>query len=1186
MTEEDRNARIATVPTLGAAARRDLEAPAPPDIPLLKFGYDDSWAVVIGIDRYVSHSIPDLDYAVSDADGLARLLIGPLGFAADRVFVVLDPPPQGLPYRLHADHASKAVIENLLFTQLPDQVKPNDRILVFFAGHGERRHLPGGLEDIGYLVPADAEHERWHTYVDLTAVTRAGNLCAAKHVFYLLDACYSGLATARSAIRERRYEDGMLASRARQVLTAGTAKQAVADRGPSNHSLFTWYVLQGLAGEADLFNTGVITGSQLMVYVRDRVARDFGSEQTPDFGTLPGHESGGDFVFLEPGFRNDEFFELGRGLFEVGRRTGERGRFEAAAAYLEAAVQPTHSDAWLMLGRAQLAAGHTEAATASLRSALQLGNPRALLHLGMVQAKLRSALEAEESLSTFLGRCRDDVDATWSSEFAEGLRCNHGARRLGLLIGYGTGAFDDVRELREVMVRRLGFRASDIVSLVDKEATLAAILASLEDLVSRARPEDSVLVYLAGVGTQVPNVDRSYRTPDGRLAVYLPADFRSGMLSESALVDQLARIPAQDKLLLVDVPHFAIPPAQCRAAGLRFLGGCGRSQLTYTRMVGGKPRGMFTYTLVRTLDEEHARGGLTFAFLLKRLRTALKDDQILSPVHHGDGRSEVYPRLAPDFLWLYELTTRQNPVVLSDAEIDACSDMLAGPPPVPFADGQLFLARALLTRNRFDEATEAAIRAREANPESAEESMLLEVRANLGARRHEGAQLALQRYAEAASGARGYLAEQLMSSMHSVEAHQKHALLVAVGHYDDKELPRVKGAAADAASVRDLLVTRFGFESQNVVTLVGHNASRDSMMRAFESLTRTASSGPAFFYFSGLGSVDAGGDPVVLPADARGGGAADVPITLLHDISAATGDNLVSLIDAGFTVDADPSRFAEPEVAFSYWGGIGAQRRVDERFAIGAFSVFPSSLRFLKGADESAEVQRKDGRRAVRLSTDLFVAACQHDNDSAISRRILRERLVEAGTEVLGRPVDQPLFTNINAFAKVSATLDRIEDLPLRRVAQLLEKLEHSRRATSNWRLVLELGVVRHLLGETRPAQESLIRAIELLEGVDDGDAEMGRAKTDAHWYLGCSLYNEGRYADSVSHFERAVEYDSRSAKANLYHGLSLQKLITLDLSRQIEQSWRTYVQLFEPFGHRAEVTDFLDKLELESDGP
>ena len=95
----------------------------------------------------------------------------------------------------------------------------------------------------------------------------------------------------------------MLTNRARMALTAGTAKEAVSDQGPGGHSPFTWYVIQGLRGEAAQRGSGVVTGSDLMVYVKNEVGRNFGEQQTPDYGKLPGHESGGDFIFRLPAAR-------------------------------------------------------------------------------------------------------------------------------------------------------------------------------------------------------------------------------------------------------------------------------------------------------------------------------------------------------------------------------------------------------------------------------------------------------------------------------------------------------------------------------------------------------------------------------------------------------------------------------------------------------------------------------------------------------------------------------------------------------------------------------------------------------------------------------------------------------------------------------------------------------------------
>jgi uncharacterized caspase-like protein len=256
--------------------------------------------VVIGIDRY--DRMNGLELAVRDAHGMAELLVGKLGFASERVFVILDPPPEPLArgVTLHARRATKAAIEELLFNRLPAVAKPDDRVVIFFAGHGERRiTTQAKQESVGYLVPADAEPGEWQTYVEWDAIMRAGDYCRAKHIFYLLDACYSGIAVSRAGVIPSRFSDDMLRARVRQVLTAGTARQTVADAGPNGHSLFTSFVLEGLSGAAAAFDKGTVTASELMVYVRNRVAPRPDSKQTPAFSMLD-TEPGGDFVFALP----------------------------------------------------------------------------------------------------------------------------------------------------------------------------------------------------------------------------------------------------------------------------------------------------------------------------------------------------------------------------------------------------------------------------------------------------------------------------------------------------------------------------------------------------------------------------------------------------------------------------------------------------------------------------------------------------------------------------------------------------------------------------------------------------------------------------------------------------------------------------------------------------------------------
>ncbi|MES2257188.1 MAG: polysaccharide deacetylase family protein [Pseudomonadota bacterium] len=249
-------------------------------------GYGNSWAIVVGIDDY--QKWPKLQYAVRDAQGVRQALVDKFGFAPERVVA------------LNNAQATRAGILGAFHDKLATAnggVQKNDRIFVFFAGHGATRKLSSG-RDLGYIVPFDADPNQLATdAIPMTEIQNIAESLNAKHVLFVMDACYSGLGLTRgggssSFLRDNAKRIG------RQMLTAGGGDQLVADGGPNGHSVFTWTLLQGLAGKADLNGDGMITATELAAYVAPAVAGV--SNQTPAFGSLPGSE-GGDFVFELPG---------------------------------------------------------------------------------------------------------------------------------------------------------------------------------------------------------------------------------------------------------------------------------------------------------------------------------------------------------------------------------------------------------------------------------------------------------------------------------------------------------------------------------------------------------------------------------------------------------------------------------------------------------------------------------------------------------------------------------------------------------------------------------------------------------------------------------------------------------------------------------------------------------------------
>lgn len=248
---------------------------------LLKTKYSGSRALIIGIDDYAL--APPLTYAVSDASAVRGVLVNDLGFPDDGITCLLD------------SAATKSAILKAYMQFAADSVDVDERVIVFFAGHGHT--MTGYRGEIGYLVPVDAVPDDLATLIRWDELTGNSELIRAKHVLFVMDACYGGLMLTRGLTAgSTRFLKDMLLRYSRQVLTAGKADEVVADSGGPipNHSVFTGHLIQGLQGVATS-QDGVLTASGLMAYVYGKVATDKNSKQTPHYGHFDGD---GDMILV------------------------------------------------------------------------------------------------------------------------------------------------------------------------------------------------------------------------------------------------------------------------------------------------------------------------------------------------------------------------------------------------------------------------------------------------------------------------------------------------------------------------------------------------------------------------------------------------------------------------------------------------------------------------------------------------------------------------------------------------------------------------------------------------------------------------------------------------------------------------------------------------------------------------
>jgi uncharacterized caspase-like protein len=110
--------------------------------PLYQPTYSGSHALIIGINRY-QHVSP-LSCARNDAEAVADILIRKFRFPSQRVTLLTDAA------------ATREGIRTAFFKYVQGaDVQPDDRIIVFFAGHGHT--VRGRRGETGFLIPVDGK---------------------------------------------------------------------------------------------------------------------------------------------------------------------------------------------------------------------------------------------------------------------------------------------------------------------------------------------------------------------------------------------------------------------------------------------------------------------------------------------------------------------------------------------------------------------------------------------------------------------------------------------------------------------------------------------------------------------------------------------------------------------------------------------------------------------------------------------------------------------------------------------------------------------------------------------------------------------------------------------------------------------------------------------------------------------
>jgi len=185
-----------------------------------------------------------------------------------------------------------------LFERLIAEVKQEDSVMIFYAGHG---HLDTKLTNKGFWIPTDGgtdeiDQDRWIPNDNLRGMIDKIN---SKHILLVSDSCFSGdlLDNKRGMVdpNSNEYFKKAYQKVSRQILTSG-ASETVSDNSDFAKALKTYLK----------FNNKPIIDP---LNIFDNIRIDAARTSSPMFGYLPGtsHQEGGSFLlFLKPQERDLE----------------------------------------------------------------------------------------------------------------------------------------------------------------------------------------------------------------------------------------------------------------------------------------------------------------------------------------------------------------------------------------------------------------------------------------------------------------------------------------------------------------------------------------------------------------------------------------------------------------------------------------------------------------------------------------------------------------------------------------------------------------------------------------------------------------------------------------------------------------------------------------------------------------
>ena len=236
------------------------------------------YAVVVGINKY--RNFPSLKYATNDAKEFYRYLVEVIQVPKDHIWLLLD------------EEATLEKLRATLGTLLRRNAGKEDTVIIFLAGHGAAEQDVSSPDGDGlekYILPWNADpKDLYASAMPMSEIARIFQRINSERLVFISDTCYSGASGGRTipypgmrANISGAFLERISQGKGRVILTASDANELSIERDDIKHGVFTYYLLEGLRGKADLDKDGVITVDEIYRYVSTKVPQATGQSQNP-----------------------------------------------------------------------------------------------------------------------------------------------------------------------------------------------------------------------------------------------------------------------------------------------------------------------------------------------------------------------------------------------------------------------------------------------------------------------------------------------------------------------------------------------------------------------------------------------------------------------------------------------------------------------------------------------------------------------------------------------------------------------------------------------------------------------------------------------------------------------------------------------------------------------------------------